>query len=143
MKSDMGKSGAMKSSRKAAGGARQEQVKAAQQALKDKGHDPGPIDGRMGPKTQTALREFQKAEGMKETGRLDQETMAKLGVPGSAAGASSETPSAASPSTGSSSGASGSSSAPSSSGSSSGGSSTGSTGSSSGSGGSSSGSSTK
>jgi peptidoglycan hydrolase-like protein with peptidoglycan-binding domain len=56
------------------------QVKAVQQALKDKGHDPGDIDGRMGPKTLAALRDFQEKEGLKATGRADAETMAKLGV---------------------------------------------------------------
>lgn len=57
-----------------------ERVKAAQQALKDKGHDPGSVDGVMGPKTRQALKDFQKAQGIKETGRLDAETLAKLGV---------------------------------------------------------------
>jgi peptidoglycan hydrolase-like protein with peptidoglycan-binding domain len=65
---------------KAAGGGGQQQVKAAQQALKDKGQDPGPVDGVMGPKTQAALKAFQQAEGLTATGRLDAETMAKLGV---------------------------------------------------------------
>lgn len=55
-------------------------VREAQQALKDKGHDPGPIDGIMGPKTQAALRKFQQAEGLTTTGRLDDETRSKLGV---------------------------------------------------------------
>ena len=55
-------------------------VMAAQQALKDKGHDPGTIDGRMGPQTRTALKDYQKAEGLKVTGRLDNETRAKLGL---------------------------------------------------------------
>ena len=42
--------------------------------------DPGTADGVMGPKTRQALREFQKKEGLKESGRLDAETMDKLGV---------------------------------------------------------------
>jgi peptidoglycan hydrolase-like protein with peptidoglycan-binding domain len=57
-----------------------ESVKAVQQALKDKGHDAGPIDGVMGPHTMQALKEFQKAEGLKVTGRLDNQTREKLGV---------------------------------------------------------------
>ena len=57
-----------------------ERVKAAQQALKDKGHDPGGVDGRMGPKTEQALRDFQKAQGMQATGQLDARTMQSLGV---------------------------------------------------------------
>ncbi len=94
MKSDAMKSDTMKSGgSKAAGAGGQERVRKVQEALKDKGMDPGPVDGIMGPKTQSALREFQKQEGMEETGRLDAETMSKLGV--ASAGAAS--PPAASP----------------------------------------------
>ena len=73
-------------------GGNTEQVRAAQQALKDKGHDPGEIDGKMGPKTQAALKDYQSKEGLKATGRLDAETMTKLGIEaktGAAAGATS------------------------------------------------------
>ena len=90
-----GKSGAMKTAK---GGAKKEQVRAAQQALKDKGHDPGMVDGVMGPKTKQALRDFQKKEGLKESGQLDSETMAKLDIKTSAAGGASPS---ASPATGS------------------------------------------
>ena len=38
------------------------QMKTMQQTLKDKGFDPGPIDGAMGPRTAAALRDSQKAE---------------------------------------------------------------------------------
>lgn len=69
-------------------------VMAMQQALKDKGHDPGPIDGMMGPRTKTALREYQKKEGLKATGRWDDETAAKLGVRMSAADKETVAPSA-------------------------------------------------
>ena len=62
------------------GRGKQQQVMAAQQALKDKGHDPGTIDGRMGQNTRAAVHSFQKAEGLTDTGRLDRETRAKLGV---------------------------------------------------------------
>jgi peptidoglycan hydrolase-like protein with peptidoglycan-binding domain len=112
---DTGKSDAMKSDgTKAEGGAakaggrmaggNKEQVKAVQQARKEKGHDPGSVDGVMGPKTQAALKEFQDKEGIKASGRLDAETMSKLGVQAKA-GASSDSSSSpsASPS-GSSSG---------------------------------------
>lgn len=60
--------------------ASREEVKAVQEALREHGQDPGPIDGIMGPKTQAALREFQRSEGLPETGRIDPETMAKLGA---------------------------------------------------------------
>jgi peptidoglycan hydrolase-like protein with peptidoglycan-binding domain len=92
-----------KSGRAAAGG-NAEQVKAVQQALKDKGHDPGDVDGKMGPKTQQALRDYQQKEGLKATGRLDSETASKLGVQAKAD--TSSTSPAASPSGSSSSGAS-------------------------------------
>jgi putative peptidoglycan binding protein len=72
-------------------------VKAAQQALKNRGFDPGDADGRFGPKTTAALREFQKQEGLTVSGRLDRETLAKLGV--EAANDSSSTTPSASPST--------------------------------------------
>jgi peptidoglycan hydrolase-like protein with peptidoglycan-binding domain len=40
----------------------QAQVMAMQQVLKDKGFDPGPIDGIVGPRTTAALRDYQRAE---------------------------------------------------------------------------------
>ena len=66
-------------------------VKKAQEALKNKGHNPGSIDGVMGSQTRQAIKAFQKANGLKETGTLDGETAEKLGVEkGSASGASSK-----------------------------------------------------
>jgi peptidoglycan hydrolase-like protein with peptidoglycan-binding domain len=62
------------------GGAGAEQVKAVQKALQDKGMDPGPIDGIMGPKTMAALKAFQKDQKLTESGRLDDQTRDKLGV---------------------------------------------------------------
>jgi peptidoglycan hydrolase-like protein with peptidoglycan-binding domain len=107
MKSDSMKSDpAMKSGRSGrTTGGNAEQVKAAQQALKEKGYDPGAPDGRMGPKTQAALRDFQTKEGLKPSGRLDSDTMSKLGVEakaGASAGGSSTAPSASPSGTGSS-----------------------------------------
>ena len=75
-----GTSDTMMKSGKAARGGNRDQVRAAQQALKDKGRDPGMVDGLMGPKTQAALKDFQSKEGLKATGRMDAETMTKLGV---------------------------------------------------------------
>ncbi|MGH7829911.1 MAG: peptidoglycan-binding domain-containing protein [Candidatus Binatia bacterium] len=65
-----------------------EKVKKIQEALKDKGHDPGPADGVLGPMTQQALREFQTASGLKATGRIDAVTAQALGVEGSMSGSS-------------------------------------------------------
>jgi peptidoglycan hydrolase-like protein with peptidoglycan-binding domain len=57
-----------------------DQVKQIQEALKDKGQDPGQADGIMGPKTQQALRQFQKSQNLQVTGRVDQQTASALGV---------------------------------------------------------------
>jgi peptidoglycan hydrolase-like protein with peptidoglycan-binding domain len=67
-----------------AGGHDSETIKQVQTKLKEQGQDPGPADGVMGPKTQAALKEFQKGKGLKESGQLDQQTMSALGVSGSA-----------------------------------------------------------
>ena len=94
------KPGAMRGARKGGAAMGDEQVKAAQQALKDKGHDPGTVDGRMGPKTQAALRDFQKAQGIEASGRLDTKTTQALGMDGKMSGTgSSSTSGSASPAT--------------------------------------------
>ena len=56
----------------------QDPVKAAQKALKAKGYEIGDVDGKLGPKTRAAVQAFQKDEGIRVTGRLDKETMARL-----------------------------------------------------------------
>ena len=53
-------------------------VRGAQQALRDMGFDPGPIDGRMGPRTAAAVREFQSKENIIASGQLDAETRGRL-----------------------------------------------------------------
>ena len=55
-------------------------VRSVQQALKDKGHDAGAIDGQMGPSTESALRSFQQAQGLPPSGTLDQQTLSALNV---------------------------------------------------------------
>jgi len=55
-------------------------VKEAQKALKDKGYDPGPVDGVMGTKTKDAIKSFQSASNLQATGTLDAQTADKLGV---------------------------------------------------------------
>jgi peptidoglycan hydrolase-like protein with peptidoglycan-binding domain len=76
-------------SRSAASTGGQQDVRQVQEALKDKGHDPGPIDGVMGSQTKQALRDFQKANGLKQTGTLDSQTKEKLNIEGSPSGAGS------------------------------------------------------
>jgi Putative peptidoglycan binding domain len=58
----------------------QQDIRQAQEALKNQGHDPGPIDGVMGPQTRQALRAFQSSNGLKQTGMLDAETKQKLNI---------------------------------------------------------------
>lgn len=55
-------------------------VRQAQEALKNQGHDPGPIDGVLGSQTRQALRAFQSKNGLKQTGVLDAETKQKLNM---------------------------------------------------------------
>jgi hypothetical protein len=56
------------------------QISRIQEALKSQGHDPGPIDGRLGARTQDAIRAFQSSRGLPVTGQMDQQTMERLGV---------------------------------------------------------------
>ena len=67
-----------------------DEVKKVQEALKSKGEDPGTVDGVMGKKTKQALRNFQKTNGLKVTGAMDQETADKLGVESASASAKPE-----------------------------------------------------
>jgi hyperosmotically inducible protein len=55
-------------------------VRAAQEALEDKGFNPGPIDGIWGPKTSAAVSDFQRKENLTISGRLDPPTLAKLEI---------------------------------------------------------------
>jgi peptidoglycan hydrolase-like protein with peptidoglycan-binding domain len=55
-------------------------VKKVQQTLRDKGYDPGQIDGRMGPKTRDAIGQYQQAENLPVTQHVDARTAEKLGV---------------------------------------------------------------
>ncbi len=49
-----------------------------QQALANRGHDPGVIDGVWGRRSTNALKAFQKAEGLPQSGALDKPTAEKL-----------------------------------------------------------------
>lgn len=55
-------------------------VQDVQKVLREKGFDPGPIDGIMGPKTRSALRGFQEDNQLEPTGALDERTRQALGV---------------------------------------------------------------
>ena len=68
-------------------------VEKAQQALKQQGLYRGSVDGKVGPETRTAISQFQKQNGLRQTAQLDQQTMDRLegsggmnsGSPGSGA----------------------------------------------------------
>jgi peptidoglycan hydrolase-like protein with peptidoglycan-binding domain len=64
-----------------------ELIKQAQEKLSAAGHDAGPADGIMGPRTQKALKDFQQAKNLEASGQLDQKTLSALGVSGDAASA--------------------------------------------------------
>jgi hypothetical protein len=56
-------------------------VRSVQQSLNQKGYDAGAVDGRWGSNTESALRQFQEANGLAPTGSLDERTLSALGVP--------------------------------------------------------------
>ena len=49
-----------------------------QQALKNSGISPGALDGKMGRKTQVALKNFQKKENLSADGRVGFQTLSRL-----------------------------------------------------------------
>ena len=59
------------------------EIEQAQQQLKSQGLYRGATDGVMGPETQTALRAFQRQNGLPQTAQLDQQTMNRLSGSGS------------------------------------------------------------
>lgn len=63
----------------ARGGMSSDKVKQIQSALDQKGHHVT-VDGRWGKQTASALRDFQKQNGLKTTGKADPQTMQKLGL---------------------------------------------------------------
>jgi hypothetical protein len=52
----------------------------AQKRLQEKGYYSGPVDGVIGSKTSSGLREFQSDNKLEATGKLDGPTAEKLGV---------------------------------------------------------------
>ena len=55
-----------------------ERVRKIQQALHAAGYEPGPIDGKMGKRTQNAIRRFQEANGLSVDGKVGPKTWGKL-----------------------------------------------------------------
>ena len=54
------------------------EVRAVQSDLAELGYDPGPIDGAMGPRTEAAIREYQKSAGMEVDGMVTERLIASL-----------------------------------------------------------------
>jgi hypothetical protein len=55
-------------------------LKQAQYALMERGYDPGEADGFYGRRTIAALREFQKENQLRQSGKLNRETLIALGL---------------------------------------------------------------
>ena len=55
-------------------------VRRVQQALNDKGYNAGSVDGQWGRSTEDAVRKFQGASGLPQTGGLENSTLTALGV---------------------------------------------------------------
>lgn len=55
-------------------------VQQVQRNLGQQGYNPGPQDGVWGSRTRTALQNFQRDKGLRQSGQLDQQTIAALGI---------------------------------------------------------------
>lgn len=53
-------------------------TRAVQEALTAHGYDPGPVDGAIGPKTREAIRAYQAANGLSQTGEVSRDLLAHL-----------------------------------------------------------------
>ena len=53
-------------------------VRAVQMYLRFRGFDVGPVDGVLGPHTQSAIVEFQAERGLAQTGEVDDELLGRL-----------------------------------------------------------------
>lgn len=50
----------------------------AQRLLRQRGYDPGPVDGVPGPRTQAAIRSFQRQAGVPDTGEVTESLIVKM-----------------------------------------------------------------
>lgn len=55
-------------------------IKKIQQALRDAGFDPGPIDGIFGPRTESAVLQYQRDKGLDANGLVDTDMQSMLGL---------------------------------------------------------------
>ncbi len=65
-------------------------IRKVQQTLDNRGFKAGAVDGVLSSSTQSALRAFQKSENLQETGRLNPQTLAALGIPAESAASTEE-----------------------------------------------------
>jgi peptidoglycan hydrolase-like protein with peptidoglycan-binding domain len=70
----------------------QEEVQQLQETLRDLGYFSGPADGRRGPRTREALRDFQMDQGLPSTGSLDTATVTRIGLQASMVGVPNQPP---------------------------------------------------
>ena len=59
--------------------AKKSSVRELQQMLKQKGYDPGPVDGVMGNKTRNAIRNYERDNNLPVTGKKSEDLMIELG----------------------------------------------------------------
>jgi peptidoglycan hydrolase-like protein with peptidoglycan-binding domain len=59
-----------------------DKVRQVQQALDKSGFHAGTADGRWGPETSKALKQFQQSKNIQAKGQLDQQTLSGLGLNG-------------------------------------------------------------
>jgi peptidoglycan hydrolase-like protein with peptidoglycan-binding domain len=57
-----------------------DQVRAVQRALNDRGYSAGNVDGVYGASTEDAMRRFQQASGLPQSGAMDDRSLSALGV---------------------------------------------------------------
>ena len=60
--------------------ATKDQIRQAQAILKERGLYSGEITGKLDDSTRAALKEYQKAEGLKATGTLNRVTLEKMSI---------------------------------------------------------------
>jgi len=58
----------------------QDEIYKIQKRLTELGYEPGPTDGIMGGMTTKAIMKFQKDNNLPPTGKIDNETIHKLGI---------------------------------------------------------------
>jgi peptidoglycan hydrolase-like protein with peptidoglycan-binding domain len=56
------------------------EIKQVQQALDQKGFRAGSADGKLGPETEQAIKQFQQKQGLQQSGQLDEQTLSALGI---------------------------------------------------------------